>query len=252
MIHLSPWTLVFQTINFLILVWLLHRLLFKPVRAIVAERQAEARKDLDAVAAHEAAAKALREQVEGERKALERERETLRQSVHAELQRERTKLLEEAEREAEAIQSAARAELEAERRDAIDGLHDLAVDLGARIASKLLGGVAASTGLEGFLLRLEAHFAALPPPERERLVAEIGSARVPLEVVTAFPLSSEEQGHWKDHLGAMIGCDVDAVFRADSALIAGVELHFPYSVVRLTWADELEAIRHELKHEHAA
>jgi len=51
------WTLALQAINVLILLYLLSRFLFRPVVAIMAERQAAATRDLDAArAAREAAA----------------------------------------------------------------------------------------------------------------------------------------------------------------------------------------------------
>ena len=38
--HLDPWTFALQTINVLILVWLLAHFLFRPVAAIIAARRA--------------------------------------------------------------------------------------------------------------------------------------------------------------------------------------------------------------------
>lgn len=38
--HLDPWTLALQTINVLVLVWLLAHFLFRPVAAIIAARRA--------------------------------------------------------------------------------------------------------------------------------------------------------------------------------------------------------------------
>ena len=52
--HLDPWTLALQTINVLVLVWLLARFLFRPVAAIIAARRAAA----DALMADAEAARA--------------------------------------------------------------------------------------------------------------------------------------------------------------------------------------------------
>ena len=38
--HLDPWTLALQTINVLVLVWLLAHFLFRPVAGIIAARRA--------------------------------------------------------------------------------------------------------------------------------------------------------------------------------------------------------------------
>ena len=40
--HFDPWTLALQTINVLVLVWLLAHFLFRPVAGIIAARRAAA------------------------------------------------------------------------------------------------------------------------------------------------------------------------------------------------------------------
>ena len=49
--HIDLWTLALQTINVLVLVWLLARFLFRPVAAIIAARRAAADKLLADAAA---------------------------------------------------------------------------------------------------------------------------------------------------------------------------------------------------------
>ena len=40
--HIDWWTLAFQTVNVLVLIWILGRFFFRPVADIVAKRQAQA------------------------------------------------------------------------------------------------------------------------------------------------------------------------------------------------------------------
>ena len=55
--HIDWWTLALQTVNVLVLIWLLARFFFRPVVDIVAKRQEEANKLLaDAAAARQEAA----------------------------------------------------------------------------------------------------------------------------------------------------------------------------------------------------
>ena len=57
--HIDWWTLALQTVNVLVLIWILGRFFFRPVVDIVAKRQAEANKLLaDAAAARQQAADA--------------------------------------------------------------------------------------------------------------------------------------------------------------------------------------------------
>ena len=49
--HIDWWTLAFQTVNVLVLIWILSRFFFRPVANIVVKRQEEANKLLAAAAA---------------------------------------------------------------------------------------------------------------------------------------------------------------------------------------------------------
>jgi F-type H+-transporting ATPase subunit b len=54
--HIDWWTLAFQTVNVLVLIWILARFFFRPVADVVAKRQAQANKILaEALAAREQA-----------------------------------------------------------------------------------------------------------------------------------------------------------------------------------------------------
>jgi F-type H+-transporting ATPase subunit b len=60
--HLDWWTLALQTVNVLVLIWILARFFFRPIKAIVAKRQEETSKLFaDAAAARKAAADARSE-----------------------------------------------------------------------------------------------------------------------------------------------------------------------------------------------
>ena len=60
--HIDWWTLALQTVNVLVLIWILARFFFRPVVNIVAKRQEEASKLLaDAAAARQQAADARAE-----------------------------------------------------------------------------------------------------------------------------------------------------------------------------------------------
>ena len=68
--HLDWWTIGLQTINFSILVWLLHRFLYKPVLTMIDARKAEVRRQFDAAKGVEEKAKARFAAVEAERDPL--------------------------------------------------------------------------------------------------------------------------------------------------------------------------------------
>ncbi|HEY0837285.1 MAG TPA: hypothetical protein VGE72_25455, partial [Azospirillum sp.] len=85
--HLDGWTLLLQAINFLVLVWLLRHFLYRPVLAVIAERQA-------ATERVRTQAEAIRQEADGMRRGLE--------DARAGLSAERDRLLAAARAEAEA------------------------------------------------------------------------------------------------------------------------------------------------------
>src|SRR5476649_1142588 len=103
------WTLGFQTVNVVILVWLLKRFFWRPVAAMIEQRRAAAQKDLaEAEAKRSQAATALAE-IEQTRAGFAKEREAILAAAHDEAERARTECLNQAATEAAAVEAAAKA-----------------------------------------------------------------------------------------------------------------------------------------------
>ncbi len=132
--HLDWWTIGLQTINFGILVWLLHRLLYKPVLTMIDARKAEVRRQFDAAKDIEAKAKAELAAVEAERAGIAAEREAALQAAAAQAQQIAEARRAQAERDAEALMDSTRKTLASEREGALDEARRLALDLGADFA----------------------------------------------------------------------------------------------------------------------
>ena len=90
------WTLALQAANFLVLVWLLQHFLYRPVQAIIMERQQQADGVLAAADATRAVAERLRSELEEQRAALERDRHQAVEEALARARVEAAALLERA------------------------------------------------------------------------------------------------------------------------------------------------------------
>ncbi|MGA9847891.1 MAG: hypothetical protein WBQ45_09645, partial [Roseiarcus sp.] len=76
------WTLALQTVNVLILIWILSRFLFRPIVGIIEERRAAAAKLLTDAEAQKAGAIAARKAAEAEAASIAAGRDaTLRQAA---------------------------------------------------------------------------------------------------------------------------------------------------------------------------
>jgi F-type H+-transporting ATPase subunit b len=245
----SGWTLAFQLINFLVLIWLLRRFLYRPVLTVIEKRRAEMGRVMAEAAGAKKAAESERSALAADRAqvAMERDR-TLEQAASA-AQRERESLLESARAEAQILETEARKQIERERSDARETLIDEAALLASEIARRLLATAALASTATPFLDRALAALAAMPPSERDRLLLPNES----LTVVSAAPLDQGGRTTCQSKLADALGKPVNVTFLEDPELLAGVELRFPRVVLRHNWRDELADIRQQLSvHERAA
>jgi len=237
---LDWWTIGLQTINFGILVWLLHRFLYKPVLAMIDARKTEVRHQFDAAQDVEKKAAAQLAAVEAEKAGIATEREAALKAAAAQGQEMAEAHRAHAERDARALLASTRKTLASERERALDEARRLALDLGVAFAQKLLGQVPTQYRAEAWIEQIEQHLNALPSIERERLVRELDDD-TPLTVVTACVLPPVTIEQWKKRLHRALGIADGMKFEINLDLLAGAELHFPTAILRFSWQSVLAA-----------
>ena len=132
-------TLLVQMVNFLILIVLLQRFLYKPLTQFLATRADGIKHSLEeAKAAREAAAKAQQE-YEARIAATRREAAALRESAVREVEEERQRLLKVSRDEAARLLTEAKAQIEQEVKRAKAELRAEVVGLSLGVAERLIG-----------------------------------------------------------------------------------------------------------------
>lgn len=240
--HPDWWTIALQILNFAILVWLLHRFLYKPVLAMIDARKAEVRRQFDAAKDADAKARAALAEIEARRAGIAAEREAAMKQAAAEAQALAETRRAQAERDAAALLDATRKTLATERDAALAEARLLALDLGTGFAQKLLADIPPALRAEAWIERIEAHLKGLPASEREALARQL-AAGAELRVVTASALAPEIAAQWQARLRQALGVAGSAAFAADASLIAGADLYFPDTILRFSWRDTLDAAR---------
>ena len=242
---MSGWTLLLQVVNFVVLAWLLHRLLYKPVLALAAERQARierAQADADRRAEE---AEAMRGTLERRLAAVEGERDRVLAEGRATLAAEQQQARLQAREELAAAREAAHRQLEAEREAALAALQRQAAAVAERLARRLLaetGGADADARLaERVCERLEE----LPEHELEGLL-DASTSPQPVTVASASPLPESFQARLRERLNARLERPLAVNFQRDEDLLAGVELRFAHGALGATWRDALTAAREEM------
>ena len=242
--HLDWSTLALQTVNVLVLLWLLQRYLFRPVMAIIATRRQAAETLLAEAAQQRAAAQATAEDLARRAQGSAAEAEQLRAAAQTEATAERTRLLTEARAEIDTVRAEAAAALRRDRAAQRHALESQARELAVTIAFRLLSRLPGPAATAAMLALLDADLAALPPEQQRALAG-------PLEVVSAAPLSAEEQAACAALLARRIDPSLSLHFSVDPTLLAGIDLRGAHAVLRRSWQAELERIGQDLKLEGA-
>jgi F-type H+-transporting ATPase subunit b len=235
--NFSWWTFALQAVNFLILVWLLQRFLFKPVKAIVARRKEEISLALTEASAERESAERVKHEIEAQRARIDAERQKIIDEQRAELAAQRQKIIEEARIEAGKIKEQASKQLDAERVAAAEELFQRTVALATDLAQRLLSELAVPSIEQLFLGQVVHYLDQLPVEERARLFPRAGADS--LLVTTAHPLSAQDQAEWSAQLAKRLGTDSKVKFTADPTLIAGTVITFPHAILRFNWRDGL-------------
>ena len=240
--HIDWWTLALQTINLLVLVWILSRFLFQPIADIIRQRQQAADELMQGAEAERIRAEAEEKEAEKDKQEAERARGGVLQQAAKEAEAEKAQILADARKEADSLRAAAKTEISKlrETEQASAGRH--ASDLAVEIAEKLFDRLPDSARIDGFIDGLAAAVAKLP----DRTRGEIGAGDNAIALLAAREMTREEVATCETALAKALGRKVVLNAKADPSLIAGLEIEAPHAVVRNSFRADLERIAAEL------
>lgn len=210
---------LFETVNFVVLLWVLSRLVYKPLK-----KSLEARRSAEEERAR-ATASQMREVQEQRDELLRRDRELgeLRERVMREATEEaaeaRARLIEEAKQDAASDLARGQTLLESERRAAEIRLHELAIEQSTRIAARLLAELAPAAVDDALIERLVQAVRA----HAGELRREAEANRPPeVDVCFARPPKETDVERLRHAFVEAFGARPRLVTREDPSLVAGV------------------------------
>jgi F-type H+-transporting ATPase subunit b len=236
-----------QLLNFLILVWLLKRFLYKPILDAIDAREQRIAAGLADAAAKQAAADKERAEFQCKSKALDDERAAILGKAADEAKSERERLLAEARKDA--------GELRVQQQNA---MRDDQVKLGHEmsrlaqgevfaIARKALADLAAA-GLEErmgevFTRRLRG----MDGKAKESLAAALKTLSEPAVVRSAFEMGANERSTIQNALNETFSADIPIRFETAPGIVCGIEL--TANGQKLAWdiAEYLAALQRNLE-----
>ena len=236
--HFDPWTFGLQAANFLVLVWLLHRFFYRPVLGVIAARQAAAAK--------------MTADLEAQRATIVREKDAALAEARDAAAAERKVLLAAAHGDADAVRSAAQTSFERERVELVSALGCDASRLAISIVRRLLKEPPAAAAQEPMLQLVCEDVERLPDEAKQHIRERIAGENRGPDVVTAAPLDAKAQQSFAERLAIALGAPTHPTFKVDPGLLAGVEIRFPFTILRRSWSDDLRRIEAELIHDDGA
>ena len=139
-VGIDPWTALFTFCNMMITFAVLKKFLFKPVKKMIDDRQAETDTlYADADAAKQKAAE-LEQEYQQHLQSIRDERDTLLREATARAQKREEEIVGEARAEAAALRAAAEADIAQERKKAVNDLKNeiggIAVDIAGKVVER--------------------------------------------------------------------------------------------------------------------
>lgn len=233
------WTTFFlEILNFLVLLWLLQRFLYKPVQAVIARRRADIEQQLEAARTTQDQAEALRLQYENRLSDWEQEKELARRQFGEALAQEESRRREQMQQTLVQEQEKACALESRRRQELLEQLGNQAVALGARFVARLLSRLA-SPALEASLVTMVVEDLAVHKLDGsnalQRALQEDG-----VQIASAYPLAETQRQALLAALCLLAGHDIGATFAENGELLAGLRISAGSCLLHANLRDELE------------
>lgn len=213
-----------QVLNFIILVWLLRRFLYKPILNAVEARETLIAKELADADGNKTEARKERDTFAHKNEAFDRERAGLLSKATDEANTERQRLLGEARKAADALSARRQQALRDDATNLAQALRQRTQEEVFAIARRALTDLA-SASLEGrmtavFMDRLHA----LDAKAKDRLTRSLTVGSDPALVRSAFDLSTEQRASLQKALDEAFSTEFPLRFETAPNLVCGIEL----------------------------
>jgi F-type H+-transporting ATPase subunit b len=235
-------TVVAQVVNFLILVWLLKRFLYRPIIDAIDAREQRIASELAAADARMTEANQARDAFREKNAAFDQQRATLLSQATTEAKAERVRLLDEARLAADALRVRQQDVRRSEAQSLNQVIRSRAQAEVFAIARKTLADLAGASledrMVEVFIRRLQD----LDTQSHASLAAALASASDPARVRSAFDLSAAQQTTLRQALDASFSQAVPLRFETAPDVVGGIELSANGQKLAWSIADYLQTL----------
>lgn len=228
------WFTVFaQIINFLILVWLLKRYLYKPILRAVDEREKKIVAQLEDAKSKEAQALKERIDFEEKNKIFDRQKKELTDKALADADSERQKLFEKARKDAESLRIKLEEEFKSDAESSSHAITKKTKEEVFSIARKTLTDLASVSLEEQAVNKFIQRLHQLNEAEKTQFVSSFNSSTQTISIRTAFDLPSSLKVELEKTIKEIINKPISFNYQTSPELVSGIELIA--NGYKLTW-----------------
>jgi len=217
-------TVVAQVINFLILVWVMKRYLYRPILHAIDEREKKIAAELADADAKRTDAKKERDEFSQKNAALDQQRTDLTSKARSEAETLKDQLVKEARLAADEVTAKRQESMKTDARNLNQALIQRAQQEVFAISRKTLVDLAGASLeeliSENFIKRLRGMTSAA----KAELAEGITSVAEPAVIRSAFPLPREQRSAIQQAINETLAADVHAQFETTPEIISGIEL----------------------------
>lgn len=217
-------TIAAQAFNFLLLIWLMKRFLYKPILKAIDAREENIAGKLADADRKEAAAQAEHQEFLQKNEAFERQRAELLSQATSEVETKRLRLLDEAGKEADDLR-AKRQEIllnDAQRLD--EAIRLRTQEEVFAVARKALADLGSDSLEERICTVFIRRLRQMEEGEKEGLAKALGTQAGSALVNSAFDLSQAQRDDMQNALGEIFPAEIRLQFKTVPELIGGIEL----------------------------
>jgi F-type H+-transporting ATPase subunit b len=231
-----------QALNFIILVWLMKRFLYKPIRHAIDEREKRIAAELENADAKKAEAQKESDTFRQKNEAFDRQRDTLFRKATDEANAESQRLLDEARKVAAALSAKRQETLRDEARALRQVISRRTRQEVFAIARKVLTDLATTSLEERMGEVFTRRLGEMDGRGKADLAAALMSGPNPVLVRSAFDLPAEQQAVIQNALNETFSADIRIRFESTPDVISGIELTANGQKVAWSIADYLTSL----------
>ena len=217
------WTLIFQVINFFVLVYILKRVLYKPVKEIMERRRKAVAKTISEAEEIKKEAAAALEKNSLELLRLKEMRQELMDKMEKEAGAEREKILKNAEEDAQKLLEKRQAALDMGKKRQDEEVRDKALDLVETFSAMLLKDISNEDLHKAVFERLKADIPRIAGDIKDTSGLD---ETIEAELISAYPLSAAETDELRKKLTPALNKKITFESSVDAELISGAKLKF--------------------------